>query len=145
MQYIKASRGAEAQNVTVKSTGCGFDPHSRKRNIYLYFHFFALVSRRSAVLSLATQYAMPPEFGGKWGSENLNTRFPLPTLLCARCSVKLIHSKFQIIHTDCQMFRKLGGAWVKEWLITKFPLSTSGSVYLHDGIYYLKYTDQVLV
>ena len=27
---VEASRGAEAQSVTVKSAGCGFDPHSRK-------------------------------------------------------------------------------------------------------------------
>ena len=27
---IEASRGAGAQNVTVKPTGCGFDPHSRR-------------------------------------------------------------------------------------------------------------------
>ena len=26
---------------------------------------------------------MPPDFGRKWGTECLNTRFPLPTLLCA--------------------------------------------------------------
>ena len=26
----EAGRDAEAQNVTVKSTGCGFDPRSRK-------------------------------------------------------------------------------------------------------------------
>ena len=26
----EASRGARAKNVTVKSTGCEFDPHSRK-------------------------------------------------------------------------------------------------------------------
>ena len=25
---------------------------------------------------------MPPESGGKWGTECFNTRFPLPTLLC---------------------------------------------------------------
>ena len=73
-------------------TGCGSDPHSRRRNIYLnlYFHFFALVSRQSAALSSATQHAMPPEFGRKWGTECLNTRFPLPTLLRAGYSVKLI-------------------------------------------------------
>ena len=42
----ETSRGAGAQSVTVKSTGCRFDPHSRRLNIYLnlYFHFFALVS-----------------------------------------------------------------------------------------------------
>ena len=59
-----ASRGAGAQSVTVKSTGCGFDPHSRRLCIYLnvYFHFFALVSRTSAALSSAAQHAMPPEF-----------------------------------------------------------------------------------
>ena len=42
-----------------------------KRNIYLnvYFHFFALVSRQSAALRSATQHAMPPVFGKKWGTE----------------------------------------------------------------------------
>ena len=41
---IKANCGA---GVTVNATSIGFDPHSRKWNIYLnlYFHFFALVSR----------------------------------------------------------------------------------------------------
>ena len=87
-----ASHGAAAQSMTVKPTGCGFDPHSRRWNIYIhwYFQFFALVSRLSAALSLAIQHAMPPEFGRKWGTECLNTRFPLPTLLCAGYSVKLI-------------------------------------------------------
>ena len=28
--FSEASRGAGAQSVTVKSTGCGFDPHSRR-------------------------------------------------------------------------------------------------------------------
>ena len=67
----EASRGAAARSVTVKPTGCGFDPHSKRWNIYLnlYFHFFTLVSRLSAVLSSATQHAMPPEFGRKWGTE----------------------------------------------------------------------------
>ena len=32
---IEASRGAGAESVTVKSTGCGFEPQSRKWNIYL--------------------------------------------------------------------------------------------------------------
>ena len=74
----------EAQSVTVKSTGCGFDPHSRKWNIYLYFYFhLALVSRQSAALSSATQHAMPAELGGKWGTECLNTRFPL-SACCVR-------------------------------------------------------------
>ena len=79
----EASRGAAAGGVTVKPTGCGFDPHSRRWNIYLnlYFHFFALVSRLSSALSSATQHAMPPDFGGGWGTECLNTGFPLPTLL----------------------------------------------------------------
>ena len=56
-----------AQIVTVKSTGCGFDLHSRRWNIYLnlYFHFLVLVSRQSAALSSAIQQAMPPEFGRK--------------------------------------------------------------------------------
>ena len=59
----EASRGAEEQSVPTR----GGD---------LYFHFFALVSKKSAVLSSATQHVMPPEFGRKWGTECLNTRFP---------------------------------------------------------------------
>ena len=53
-----------AHSVTIKSTGCGFDFHSRKRNIYLrlYFNFFT------------TEHTMPPELGGKWRTECLNTR-----------------------------------------------------------------------
>ena len=96
-------RGAAAWSVTVKPTGCEFDPHSRRWNIYLnlYFHFFALESRLNAALSSATQHAMPPKFGRKWGTEYLNTRFPLPTLLCAGYSVKLIYIYFLKI-----LFRK---------------------------------------
>ena len=46
--------------LTVNSTGCRFDP-LRKWDINLIFRFFALVSRQSATLNSATQYAMPPE------------------------------------------------------------------------------------
>ena len=65
LKIVEASRGAGAQSVTVKPTGCGFDPPSRRWNIYLllYFHFLVLVSKQSAALSSATQHAMPPEFG----------------------------------------------------------------------------------
>ena len=60
--------------------------------INLYVHFFTLVSRQSAALSSATQYTLPQErkreadqeYGGKWGTECLNTRFPLPTCCCVR-------------------------------------------------------------
>ena len=37
-----------------------------------YFHFVALVSSQSAELTSATQHALRPEFGGKWGTERLN-------------------------------------------------------------------------
>ena len=68
--------------MTVKPIGCRFDPHSRRWNIYLnlYFHFFALVSRQNAAFCSATQHPMPPESGRKWGTECLNTRFPLPAV-----------------------------------------------------------------
>ena len=48
------------------------------------------MSRTSAALRSATQHAMPPEFSKKWGTECLNTRFPLPTLQCTGYSVKRI-------------------------------------------------------
>ena len=81
----EARRGAVAQSVTVKPTGCGFDSHSRRLNIYLnlYFHFFALVSRQNAALSSATSNVMPPEFGRKWGTECLTLVF-----LCLPCCVR---------------------------------------------------------
>ena len=36
------------------------------------------------------RYIMLPELGEKWGTECLNTKYPLPTLLHAGFSVKLI-------------------------------------------------------
>ena len=30
IHFLEASRGVGAQSVSVKPTGCGFDPHSRK-------------------------------------------------------------------------------------------------------------------
>ena len=51
-----------------------------------------------AALSSATEHAMPQEFGGEWGMECLNTKFPLPTLLCAGYSMKLIY--FYLIYTE---------------------------------------------
>ena len=79
-KYSEGSRGAAAQNVTVKLTGCRFNAHSTRLNIYLnlYFHFFALVSRQSMALSTATQYAMPPESSRKWRTECLNTSIAPP-------------------------------------------------------------------
>ena len=68
----------------------------------LYFHFFALahsMSRQGAALNPATQHLMPPEFGRKWGTECLNTRFPLPALLCAVYSVKLFFLFICNLHT----------------------------------------------
>ena len=64
---VEASFGKGAQSVTVKSTGYGFDTHSRKLNIKLnvYFHFFVLVSKLSAALSFANSHAMPPEYSMK--------------------------------------------------------------------------------
>ena len=37
--YIEASRGAGAQSVTVKSTGCEFDAHSKRKKYLLTFIF----------------------------------------------------------------------------------------------------------
>ena len=84
----EASHGAGAQSVTVKLTDCGFNPQSSRWNnyLYLYFHFFA-------------QHAVPPEFGRKWGTECLTTKFLLPTLLWAGYSVKLIYMP----HLVCYM------------------------------------------
>ena len=44
------------------------------------FHFFALMSSQSAAFNSATQHAMPPEFGGKWGVECHNTKMQYSVL-----------------------------------------------------------------
>ena len=51
------------------------------------------MSKQSAALNSASQLAMPPKFVGKWGTECLNSRFSLPTLLCAGNSVKTNKNK----------------------------------------------------
>ena len=87
---FKAQRPVVAQGhecVTVNVTGCWFDPHSKKINIYinLYFHFL-LVKRQSAALPSRILL-----------TECFNTMFSLPILLCAEHSVKLIkHLKSNI-------------------------------------------------
>ena len=50
---------------------------------------------------------MPPEFGRKWGTECLNTRFPLHTLLYAGYSVKLIYLFFNFIHSISITYHKI--------------------------------------
>ena len=99
--YFEAVVAQGHENVT-SLTGCGFDPHSRKWNIYinLYFYLFALVSRQRAELSSDAQHATLPNFGEKWGVECLNTRFPLPTLLCEEYIVKLIF--FILVYLICK-------------------------------------------
>ena len=56
-----------------------------------YFYFFASIFI-FGIKTEATQRIK--KFGRKWGTECLNTRFPLPTLLCAEYSVKLINFFF---------------------------------------------------
>ena len=56
---------------------------------FIFRFAFALVSWQSAAFSAATQRAMLSGFGGKWDTECLNSKFPLPNLLCAGYSVKL--------------------------------------------------------
>ena len=77
-------------------TGCGFDSHSRKLNIK-YFNFLTLVQSDTTLVntasSPATQHTILLELGGKWETEFNNTRFPLPTLLCVRNSVKILIKK----------------------------------------------------
>ena len=66
-------------------------------NLFTFiFSFLRSDVETNAVLSSATQYTMPPELGGKWGTECLNTRFPVPKLLWAGYSVKLIQFNFNI-------------------------------------------------
>ena len=83
--YIEASRGAAAQSLTVNRLVVGSIP-IREDEIYTSIYisnssFWCRGQARSSV----TQRAMPPEYGKKWGTECLNTRYPT---LCLPCSVR---------------------------------------------------------
>ena len=67
-------------------------------------------------LSYVTQHALPPEYGGKFGTECLYTRFPL-LVLCAEYIVKLKKSPiksyqamFPIVHSSFLLQRVQLGA-----------------------------------
>ena len=48
-----------------KLTSCGFDPHSRRCNIYLHLCFiYSLWCRGESADEFRTQHAMPSEIGG---------------------------------------------------------------------------------
>ena len=99
---LEASRGAGSQSVPIHATGCVFDPHSRGFIYISIVYFFALVSRQSTANatkfnSSTTQHEILPELGRKWGTEWLNSRFPINiyklTLPCPEYSVKLFFLK----------------------------------------------------
>ena len=68
---VEASRGAGAQRVPVNRLFLGSIP-TRGNEIFIsiYIFIFSLWCRgESAALNSATRHAMPPEIGGKWGTE----------------------------------------------------------------------------
>ena len=87
MVLVEASRSVVYQSVT--STGCEFGPHSSKINIYLHLYFHFLRPGVEAKRSVEFRQRKTSRNRRK-GTECLNTRFPLPTLLCAGYIVKLI-------------------------------------------------------
>ena len=92
-----------AQTYDCKRDGCRFDSHSGKLMvIYLYFHFFALVTRplgfvtkakklhlRHRVLKLNTQCLENSAESREQSVLTLNTRLTLSTLLFAGYNMKM--------------------------------------------------------
>ena len=79
--------------MTLKSTGCGFDPPLEEINKLIFTFIFLFLrsgveAKRDVEFRHSTRNAS--RIRQKVGTEFLNTRFPLPTLLCAGYSVKLI-------------------------------------------------------
>ena len=96
-----------AQSVTVKPTGCGFDPHSRKWNIYLnlYFNFFALVSRQKRGVKFRHSTRNTSRTRRKWGTECLNISFFFLVLVSCHLHWPCILSfLFQIILLDLKFY-----------------------------------------
>ena len=90
-------------------------------------------------LSSATQHAMPPEFGRKQGTECLNTRFPLPTPLCAGYSVKLIY----LIYFDFKIYEKVN---IKSVPYSTIYLFNKNKIYINFSArtYHLKGKQMIL-
>ena len=63
-----SSRGAGVQARDCKRNGCRLDFHFGEWNIK-YFHILILVTRQNVALCSTSQYEMPREFSGKWGTE----------------------------------------------------------------------------
>ena len=57
------------------------------------------------------QRQLHPKFGGKFGTECLSTKLPLPNLLCAGKSVKLINDNIwkQVSRINNSIYRENGG------------------------------------
>ena len=74
--FLEASRGAGAQSVPVVGSIL-----TRGGEILIYISSL-WYRHKGAALSSATQHAMPSERHRNSGTECLNTRFPLRTMLC---------------------------------------------------------------
>ena len=117
---------------SANAAGCEFDPHTTKWNIHLSLLPF-LRSRwcpgkpRRWVLPLSTQCLQNWAQSGK--TECLNTRYPLPTLLCWGYSVKLkkmkilniSFSRLEIDPTTCRVYNH-----------TFWPCDTTGLWFPND-------------
>ena len=82
--FFSASRGAGAQSVTVKTDWSWVRSPLEEMKYLLKFIFPFLRSGAEAKCGVEfchSRHTMSPEFGRKWGTECLNTRFPLPILL----------------------------------------------------------------
>ena len=87
---ICAPTGAGKTNIALLTVVHQIKQHI-ENDVIMKNKFKVSILMSHAALSSATQNAIPSKFGGKWGSECLNTSFPLPTLQCAGYSVKLIY------------------------------------------------------
>ena len=94
-----------------------------------------------------TQHAMPPEFGGKWGGECLNTRFRLPTLLCGiQCEADFIYLKNYVVKImTCTRFASLWNIKRKTYLYFKVTpiLLITKTVSFDTWPYYYQITNKI--
>ena len=90
---VETSGGAGAQSVTVYVTGCGLDSALEKMKYLLKFIFSSLwwlvTAKRGVEFRHSTRDVS--RILRKLGNGVSLTRFPLPILMCAGCSVKMIY------------------------------------------------------
>ena len=101
--------GAGAQGFECNATVVGSIPIRENELLFINILIFSLWhSGKSPQMSSPIKTQCLEKYGGKWEMECVNTRFPMPTMLCAGCSwFEIVFFRF--------IFIKRSQIWNRSW------------------------------